>query len=558
MAKVCQTEGDCIEALRGVVKGDIALDEATLGRLSRDASLFSVKPAAAIFPKDADDLCRIVRWVQERRAECPSLSLTARSGGTDMTGGPLTESVVLDCSRYMNAFSIDEEKKVAIVEPGVFYRNFEPAAARKHLLMPCYPASKSIAAFGGMVMNNCAGEKTLRYGAMREWAEWMRVVLAGGEGHELRPLNMIELTAKRARRDFEGYVYERMFRLIDGSYDRIRAAAPKTSKNASGYALWRVFDKERGFFDLSQLFVGSQGTLGLLADATLRLTPVKPHHRTVAIFFRSWDDLPAAVNKILPFHPENMEAFDDTTLKLGIRFMPEIAKKVGEPLWRFALRFWPEVVIGVRFMGLPKLIVLVELSEDEQAVADEKASDIAEAARGMGLVARGLGDEADAEKYMTMRRESFHLLRKSVGGKRTAPFIEDFCVRPERLPEFLPKLLALLKENGIRANIAGHAGDGNYHIIPLMDMSDPKERAKILPVLEKFMALVKEHGGTITAEHNDGIMRTPFLGQMFGDDIAALFKEVKDIFDPHNIFNPGKKVGGTKEYLEAHLATTNN
>lgn len=548
---------DCIEALRGVVKGDIALDDATLGKLSRDASLFTVRPSAAIFPKDADDLCRIVRWVQERREDCPTLSLTARAAGTDMTGGPLTESVVLDTSRHMQAFSIDDAAKTATVQPGVYYRDFEPVAEKKRLLMPSYPASKGLAAFGGMVMNNCAGEKTLRYGQMREWVDSLRVVLADGEVHELRALNMEQLAAKRAQRDFEGYVYEKVFQLVDGNYDLIKAAQPRTSKNSSGYALWRVYDREKGTFDLSQLFVGSQGTLGLLADATLRLTPIKPAHRTVAVFFKSWDDLPAAVNKILPFRPENMEAFDDTTLKLGLRFMPEIAKKVGEPLWRFALRFWPEVLVGVRFMGLPKLIVLVELSEDDQATADRKAEEIAAAAREMGLLARVLMDPADAEKYMTVRRESFSLLRKGVSGKRTAPFIEDFCVRPEHMPEFLPKLLALLKENGIRANIAGHAGDGNYHIIPLMDMADPTERAKILPVLERFTTMVKESGGTITAEHNDGILRTPFLPQFFGEEIVALFREVKEIFDPHNIFNPGKKVGGTKEFLESHLATTN-
>lgn len=548
---------NCIEALRGVVKGEIALDGATLTKLSRDASLFSVRPSAAIFPKDADDLCRIVRWVQEKRDECPSLSLTARAAGTDMTGGPLTEGVVLDTSRHMSRFSIDAEGKTATVEPGVYYRDFEPAAEKKRLLMPCYPASKSLAAFGGMVMNNCAGEKTLRYGQMREWVQSMRVVLADGEVHELRELTMDELAKKRAQRDFEGYVYEKTYQLLERHYEAVKAAQPKVAKNSAGYALWRVYDRERGTFDLSQLFIGSQGTLGLMADATLRLIPVEPARRTVALFFRSWDDLPGAVNRILPFEPENMEAFDDTTLKLGLRFMPEIAQKVGEPLWRFALRFWPEVLIGMRFMGLPKLIVLVELAEQTQELADRKAEAVAAAARGMGLVARVLGTKADTDKYMTMRRESFSLLRKHVSGKRTAPFVEDFCVRPDRLPEFLPKLLELLRENGIRANIAGHAGDGNYHIIPLMDLHDPKERAKILPVLERYTALVKEYGGTITAEHNDGILRTPFLADMYGPEIVALFKEVKDIFDPHGVFNPGKKVGGTKEYLEAHLATTN-
>jgi FAD/FMN-containing dehydrogenase len=545
---------DCLRALTGVIKGEVKTDEASLAEASRDASLFAVRPQAVVAPKDVDDLKRIVRWVQEKREECPGLSLTARAAGTDMAGGPLNDGVIVATAPHMDGFEIAADGKTARVSPGTYYRDFEKASLAKGLLMPTYPASKSLAAFGGMVMNNCGGEKTLRYGQMREWVESMRVVLADGEEYELKELNMEQLAAKRAQKNFEGYVYEKTFQLLEKNYDLIQEAAPRTTKNSSGYALWRVYNREQGTFDLSQLFVGSQGTLGLLADATIRLMPVHKNRRVVALFFKSWNDLPEAVNRILPFTPETMEAFDDTTLKLGLRFMPSIAKKVGEPLWRFALRFWPEIVIGARMLGLPKLILLVELAEDDMATANRKAEGVAAAMRGMGLVARVLQGDAEAEKYFTVRRESFALLRKSVGQKRTVPLVDDFCVKPAELPKFLPEILALLKRYGIRANIAGHAGDGNFHIIPLMNLQDPKERAKLVPVLDEFTKLVVAHGGTMTAEHNDGILRTPYLAQMFGPEVAALFKEVKEIFDPLNIFNPGKKVGGTKEYLEAHLS----
>lgn len=545
---------DCLRALTGVIKGEVKTDEASLAEASRDASVFAVRPQAVVAPKDVDDLKRIVRWVQEKRDECPGLSLSARAAGTCMSGGSLNDGVIVSVTPHLNAFEIAADGQTARVSPGVFYRDFEKVAAAKGLMMPSYPASKGLAAFGGMIMNNCAGEKTLRYGQMREWVESLRVVLADGELYELKSLSMAELAAKRAQKNFEGYVYEKTYQLLEKNYDLVKAAAPQTTKNSAGYALWRVYDREKGTFDLSQLFVGSQGTLGLFADATVKLTPIHKNRRVVALFFRTWDDLPEAVNRILPFSPETMEAFDDTTLKLGLRFMPEIAKKVGEPLWRFALRFWPEAVIGAKMLGLPKLILLVELAEDDEATATRKATGVAAAARGMGLAARVLQGEAEAEKYFTVRRESFALLRKAVGDKRTVPFVDDFCVKPAELPKFLPELLALLRKNGIVANIAGHAGDGNFHVIPLMDLRDPKERAKIVPVLDEYTRLVLSHGGTMTAEHNDGILRTPYLAQQFGPEVAALFKEVKEIFDPLNIFNPGKKVGGTKEYLEAHIA----
>ncbi len=145
------------------------------------------------------------------------------------------------------------------------------------------------------------------------------------------------------------------------------------------------------------------------------------------------------------------------------------------------------------------------------------------------------------------------MLRKKVGNKRTAPFVDDFCVLPEKLPEFLPKFLAILKKYGIKANIAGHAGSGNLHVIPLMDLKIESERNKIQPCADEIYALVIEFGGTITAEHNDGLMRTPYVKKMFGLEVYGIFEEIKNIFDPNNIFNPGKKVGGSKEYSFSHM-----
>ncbi|MEX0910137.1 MAG: FAD-linked oxidase C-terminal domain-containing protein, partial [Candidatus Paceibacterota bacterium] len=148
----------------------------------------------------------------------------------------------------------------------------------------------------------------------------------------------------------------------------------------------------------------------------------------------------------------------------------------------------------------------------------------------------------------------FSLLREHIKGKRTAPFIDDIIVRPEFLAEFLPRLQAILDEYNLIYTVAGHAGDGNFHIIPLMDMTDNKNHEVILELSDRVYDLVLQFEGSITAEHNDGIIRTPYLEQMYGADIVALFKEVKHMFDPQNIFNPGKKVGGTKADIKRYLS----
>lgn len=541
-------------------KGDVLEDPKTRDKYSRDASLFEVEPQVVVFPKDVEDVKSLVNLASS--GKYPDISLTARAAGTDMTGAAIGEGMVMDFTKYFKREEVNKKEMRAVVEPGVFFRDFEKETLPKHISMPVYPASKSLAALGGMVMNNCGGEKTLRYGQIRNFVKGMKVVLSDGEEYSFKKLNMDELEEKKSQENFEGEVYRKTFDLIDQNYDLIQQAKPKTAKNSSGYALWDVYDREEGEFDLTQLFTGSQGTLGIMTETELELVEVREHKQLVVLFFKDWNELPAVVNALLPFEPESLETFDDTTLKLGLRFMPEIAKKVGKSFFAFAKQFLPEVKIGIKMLGLPKLVVLVEIEEDGRELAEEKARKIVDAVRSLNALNkrrnkveyRLIDDEDEAEKYWVMRRESFSLLRTKVKGKRTAPFIDDICVVPEKLPEFLPRLLKILKDHGIKINIAGHAGSGNLHIIPLMDLTKKSERDKIPEVSDKVFKLIKEFEGTITAEHNDGIIRTPYVEEMFGSEVYALFEEVKNIFDPKNIFNPGKKVDGTVEYMKEHIS----
>ncbi|MCI5108798.1 MAG: FAD-binding oxidoreductase [Candidatus Pacebacteria bacterium] len=526
------------------IEGDIVEDEKVLDEHSHDTSLFEIRPKKVVYPKNTSDLEKIVKYAMEN-----NIPFAGRSAGTDMTGGPLTDSIVLSFTKYMNHFSVDGLS--AEVEPGVYYRDFE----MDDIELPTYPASKSICALGGMIMNNSGGEKTLRYGQTKKYVEEMDMTLSDGNTYTFKKLSKEELEEKKGQDDFEGEIYRKMHKLLDDNYDLIQSKKPKVSKNSSGYYLWDVWNKET--FDLTQLFCGSQGTLGLLSKAKVRLVEKKKHEKLVVLFFKDWKALPQVVKEILPIEPEGLETFDDATLKLGLRFMPKVAKKAGESFFRFAFRFIPEFFIGIKMFGLPKLVVLIQLAEDDKGVLDNKVRKIKETLSDNNVWIRVSPNKEDANKYWTMRRESFNLLRQNVKGKRTAPFIDDFCVSPEKIPEFLPKAIKLLEDSGIEANITGHAGSGNLHIIPLMDFSKNTEREKIVKISDQFYDLVVEYGGSITAEHNDGIIRTPYLEKMFGSDMVRLFKEVKNIFDPKNLFNPGKKVDGDKSNISKYMVKEN-
>ncbi len=541
------------EDLEALIEGDVTVDQKDLDVHSKDMSLFTVKPEVVVYPKNTSDISKLVNYATENSG----VSLTARAAGTDMTGGPLGESIIMNFTKYFDNFSVEDEELLAHTQPGVYYRDFEKETNKHDIELPTFPASKSLCALGGIVMNNSGGEKTLRYGQTREYVQSMKMVLSDGKEYEFKKLSKEELEKKKSQQDFEGEIYRKMHTLEEQNYDLIQSQRPQVSKNSAGYYLWDVYNKTTGEFDLTQLFSGSQGTLGVLTSVNLKLVKKKPYECLIVLFFKDWKALPEVVNELLPIEPEGLETFDDATLKLGLRFMPKVAKRVGESFIRFALRFIPEVIIGIRMLGLPKLIVLVQLSEDSKEELESKKKRVLDTLKDNKVWIRISTNKKDAEKYWVMRRESFKLLREHSTGKTAASLVEDFCVKPEYIPEFLPKAIALLEENDIKANITGHAGSGNLHIIPLVDLSKEGMVDKLSKVANEFYDLVSEYNGSITAEHNDGILRTPYLGKMFSPEMLELFTQVKKIFDPKDIFNPGKKVRGTVKYMTSHISHNN-
>jgi FAD/FMN-containing dehydrogenase len=546
-----------IEDIKKIIKGDIENDEATLDKYSYDASLFEVRPSIVIFPKDSADIKSLVKFVSGKKPSNPDLSITARSAGTDMSGGPINDSIILDTTRYLNKIvSIDEER--AVVEPGCYYRDFEKETLKINRIMPAYTASKTICAIGGMVSNNSGGEKTIKYGKVERYLQKQKMVFSDGNSYEIKPLTKVELDQKMAQEDFEGNLYKKMFELIDKNYDIIQKAKPNVSKNSAGYYLWNVWDRDTQIFDLNKLLVGAQGTLGITVEAELGLVPVPKYSEMLVIYMNKIDRLGEVVDTVMEYEPESFESFDDYSLKLAIRFMFDFFKRLG--FWgaiKLGLQFVPDMLLMLRG-GIPKLILMVEVTGEDDEELVKKVLTIKEAVKKYNFPAKIARSKGEIEKYWTIRRESFSLLRNHAKGKRTAPFIDDIIVRPHDMPTFLPRLQEILSHYKLDYTIAGHAGNGNFHIIPLMDLNSPLSSEVILDLSKKVYTLVAQFKGSITAEHNDGIIRTPYLSYMYSPKILDLFQQTKDIFDPQNIFNPGKKVGGSFKYIQDHVIRDHN
>jgi len=577
------------EQLSTIIQGDISLDIQERTDRSTDWSLFKIMPDMIIYPKNAQDLEKIVLFVNEYNQSSPEkLSITARAAGSGMSGGSLNHSIVIDVMKYMNAIGKIEIGDFgnqstrgtftypitgrATVQPGSMYIPFEKSTMKHNMLMPTFPASRGLAAIGGMVANNGAGEKSLKYGQNKDFVESLQVVLADGNEYTIKPINYDELRKLIAKKNFLAKISSEIYELIKKDFDLINSKKPITSKNAAGYLIWDVinsdsiaeFEKGNGTFDLTKLIVGAQGTTGLITEVTYKLTPHEDKEEMIVSFVNDIHQLPKIVDVLKKHDLDTIELYDDNTFKIGIKFFGDFIKDKGFfQAIKYSVRFLPEFWMAITG-GVPKFIVLAESAD---ANAEKVHAEVMAEFNDMKTQIPGLKSfivkGKASEKYWDFRHDSFKLLtehsiksRATGSGTRTAPFIDDIAVNPEFLPEYLPRLITILDEykDEFMYTIAGHLGNGNFHIIPLVDMNKQKNKDHIIEISERVYALVMEYGGSITAEHNDGIIRTPFIPAMFGDDMMQVFTSVKNIMDPQNIFNPGKKIGMTKDDIKKYLA----
>lgn len=545
---------DIVKDLEVAVVGDISTRDEDREYAARDTSLFYVKPEIVIYPRHRDDVSNLLSYITEARKHDVNLSVAFRSAGTCMTGGPLNTSIVADMTRYMNHVT-DVTEVSATAEPGVYYRDFEKKTLAHGWLMPSYPASRELAAIGGIISNNSGGEKTLTYGKTENYVQSLDVVYANGERDLLRAFTSEELEGKCHEQTEGGRIHKEMYTLITENYDTIMKAKPTVSKNSSGYYLWNVYNKETGVFDLSKLIVGSQGTLAAVVSATLTGVKPKNHSRMIVMFVPSTIHLGDIIVKMLAHKPESLESYDDHTFQIAMTFWKDIALKMGGNAITLGFQFLPEFWMALTG-GIPKIILMAEFTGDTEEAVDEQVKNAYNDMKSFNLPIKRTYNERGSKKYWTFRRESFALLRKSLSGMRTAPTIDDITVHPLDLPTFLPKLEALFlqeKYKDLTYTIAGHMGDANFHIIPLVDIHKDGIVETLHQLMDEVYSLVFEYEGSMSGEHNDGILRSSYLPKMFAPEVITLFEKTKNIFDPLHVLNPGKKVFADTKFEWSHI-----
>lgn len=538
--------------LESIVRGELDTTTETRENYSHDASLFELKPAVVVHPQDSRDIASIVSWVTKNKAEHPELSITPRSAGTDMSGGAIGQSILLDMKTHFNQVSKLTHES-ARVQPGMYYRDFDAKTIDLGVMLPSYPASRDLCTIGGMVSNNSGGEKSLRYGKTDNYVTEISVILSDGNEYVIKPLTKDELVRKMSQNDFEGNLYKKTFELLEENYEEIQAARPRVSKDSTGYHLWNIWNRETGIFDLTKLFVGAQGTLGVITDVKVKLVERPAHSGVLVGYLRNTEKLGDIIPAVLKHNPETFESFDDNTLWLSFKFFFSFIKKLGFKRWlRLAFQLIPDGLMLVK--GVPQLILMIEFTGNSVEEVEHKIDTLSKELKQYPFSYLEKDETEDkAQKFWIMRRESFNLLRSKVKDKHTAPFIDDFVVPPENLSAFLPKLRVIIKKYKLLATVAGHMGDGNFHVIPLMEIEDERERLKLQPVMKEVNDLVLEYGGSLSGEHNDGMVRGPWLERMYGPSVLGHMKDIKKLYDPQNIFNPYKKTDADWDFSFSHI-----
>jgi len=497
--------------LRGLLAGDVLFDDLSRAMYATAADIHRIQPLGVVAPRDAADVVKLVRYAAEQ-----GIPLTARGGGSALSGQTLGAGIMVDFRRHMRRVcEVNPEEKWVRVQPGVFRTELARALKPYGLQFPPDPSSGDFCSLGGMIANNSSGPQSVKYGSTKDYLLSLDLVLAdgctavadGGPQEAQGPLGKLAAQVNEA---------------LAGQEDVIRGNWPQAKKNSSGYLLPEALSDGRP--NLRQLLAASEGTLALITEAKLALVPIQPHVATGLLYFRDRRTAAEAIEPLLALKPVALELLDHTLLRVVREVYPEL-----RPL-------------------LPESCVCALLVEFESQDQDEPGERVSQSEHlvvqelGLATATRPAFDAADRDRLWAVRRAAMPLANRLPGKQQAVVFIEDPAVMPPRLPELLDGLDAIFADHGVEASIVGHAGSGNIHVRPIMDLRQADDVRKVESIAEANCELLKSLKGSLSGEHGDGLCATPFLPRMYGP-AYPLFERVKAIFDPQGILNPGKIVG---------------
>jgi FAD/FMN-containing dehydrogenase/Fe-S oxidoreductase len=509
---------DLAARLTDLVDGEVRFDDYTRHLFAQDASMYAITPLCVVFPRHAADVAAVVSAAAEY-----GVSVVPRGAGTSLAGQTVGAGIVLDMSRHLDRIlDVDTEARTALVEPGVVQDQLNSAVAGHGLMFGPDTSTSNRATIGGMIGNNSAGSGSIRYGMTIDHVRELDVVLADGTTARLGPLTDAEWDRKAELDTLEGRICRGVGEILRDDSAAIAQGYPPHWRRAGGYRL----DRLAGARDLAKFVVGAEGTLVVVTKAMVDLVP-KPSRTMIAVgHFTSTVAAIEATQDALSCDPSGVEMMDRTILDLS-RTKIEYA------------------ALGDALVGDPGALLFVTFTGDDPAELTDRLDKLTAlwSANGHGYHTLRAETPQQQSILLKVRKSSLGLLMAaSVGTKRPLAFVEDTAVPPAHLADYTTRFRAILDEQGLTAGFYGHCSVGCLHIRPFVDLTDPAQVLAMRTVAEQVKDLAAEYGGVNSSEHGDGLARSEFNRELFGDDLYEAMRRVKRVFDPDNRLNPGKIV----------------
>ena len=503
--------------LKKGVKGDVLVDDYTLGMYATDASIYQIRPIAVVLPKDDEDVREAIAAAYSNK-----ITILPRGAGTSLAGQTVGKSMILDFSKYMNTIlEINEAEKWVRVQPGMARDDLNAALKRYGLHFAPDPATSSRANVGGMVGNNSSGTKSILYGKTVDHVLEASVVLADGTEMYLANCSSEEYNEKALQTNREGKIYESFKKLIIANNQEVKDRFPKVMRRVGGYNLDEFVYTDK--WNLCKLICGSEGTLATTLELKLNLVDLPMHKSVCVVHFAAVLEAISSVEAILPFSPSAVEILDSTVIGLS-------KENLTTKHHCHFLEGNPAAILIVEFYG----DTLEDVMErPKQMIAQLKSNNFG--------YAYPLFPEGKAyEDVWVIRKKGLGLMLGIKGNKKPLAFIEDAGIPSQHLPKYIDEVLKVCTKHGTEAAMYAHASVGVIHVRPILDLRLAEDIERLKRIAEDTFELVVKYKGSWSGEHGDGLVRSAFNKRFFGDTLYNVFLEVKKLFDPDNLMNPGK------------------
>ena len=516
------------DELRKSIKGEVLTDDYSLGMYSTDASFYQITPLAIVLPRDDSDVKQAIGFALAHK-----MKILPRGGGTSLAGQTVGEALIIDFSKYMNKIlEINVQERWVKVQPGLVRDELNEEVAKYNLQFAPDPATSSRANVGGMVGNNSSGTKSILYGKTVDHILEARILLTDGTELQLKELSQEEFGQKAKQENREGEIYRSVLKTIQSNDAEIKQRFPKVMRRVGGYNLDEFVYTDR--WNLAKLITGSEGTLAVTLELKLNLEPLPKFKSVAVVHFADLLEAIRAVQPMLPYKPSAIEIIDRTVLRLS-------QENLTTRQFCHFIDQDPAAILIVEFYG----DTLESVTQRPQKMIEE----LKQLGTGYSYPFFPAGKEYD--DVWNLRKKGLGLMMGIKGEKKALSFIEDSAIPTDVLPEYIDQVLKICAKHNTEVSMYAHASVGVIHVQPLLDLRDQQDIENLKNITNETFDLVVKYGGSWSGEHGDGLVRSAFNERFFGPRIYQAFKEIKKLFDPENLMNPGKIVDA--ESIEHNL-----